>query len=94
MKKGHTLLITLSILFLCSCQTKTEESTATYNIGLVESKNITLPVDENTYYLSHSIFQFEENNKEYLQFGNFEKKQHEILIYDIEKQNLQKMWKT
>ena len=90
MKKEHTLLITLSILFLCACQTKTEESTATYNIGLVESKKITLPVDENTYYLSHSIFQFEENNKEYLQFGNFEKKQHEILIYDIEKQNLQK----
>ncbi len=90
MKKKHTLLITLSILCLCSCQTKTEESTATYNIGLVESKKITLPVDENTYYLSHSIFQFEENNKEYLQFGNFEKKQHEILIYDIEKQNLQK----
>jgi hypothetical protein len=36
------------------------------------------------------MFQFEEDDKEYLQFGNFEKRQHEILIYDIEKQNLQK----
>ena len=49
-----------------------------------------LPVDENTYYLSKSIFQFEEDDKEYLLFGNLEKRQHELLIYDIEKQNLHK----
>ena len=36
---------------------------------------ITLPIDENTYYLSKRIFQFEEDGKEYLFFGNFEKKQ-------------------
>ena len=42
MKKKHTLLITLSILCLCSCQTKTEQTTATYDIGLIEAKKITL----------------------------------------------------
>ena len=90
MMKGHTLLITLSILCLCACQTKTETQTATYNIGLVEAKKVILPVDDNTYYLSKSMFQFEEDDKEYLFFGNFEKKQHEILIYDIENENLQR----
>ena len=57
---------------------------------MVETKRIILPIDENTYYLSMSMFQFEEDNKEYLFFGNFEKKQHEILIYDIESMNLHK----
>ena len=49
-----------------------------------------MPVDENTYYMSKSMFQFEENNKEYLYFGNFQKRQYEILIYDLEAQNLYK----
>ena len=88
--KERTLLITLSILCLCACQTKTDTPTVSYDIELIETKKITLPVDENTYYLSKSIFQFEEDNKEYLLFGNLEKRQHELLIYDIEKQNLHK----
>ena len=50
---------------LVSCQDSPKESTATYDVGLVESKKIVLPVDENTYYLSKSMFQFEEDEKEY-----------------------------
>ena len=88
MKYIHPLFITLCFLCLCACQTKTEQPIATYDIGLVEAKKITLPIDDNTYYLSKSMFQFEEDDKEYLFFGNFEKKQHEILIYDIENENL------
>ena len=91
MKRNNILVISLiCLLCLSSCQSKTETPTASYDIELVEAKKITLPIDENTYYLSLSIFQFEEENKEYLLFGNFEKKQHEILIYDIENQNLHK----
>ena len=91
MRRNNILVISLiCLLCLSSCQSKTETPTASYDIELVEAKKITLPIDENTYYLSLSIFQFEEENKEYLLFGNFEKKQHEILIYDIENQNLHK----
>ena len=90
MKFLYTLIASILVGGFISCQDSPKESTATYDIGLVESKKIVLPVDENTYYLSKSMFQFEEDDKEYLQFGNFEKRQHEILIYDIESQNLHK----
>ena len=92
MRKQHLLLTLLSAysIILFSCQNPSKKSNATYDISLIEAKKIVLPVDENTYYLSKSMFQFEENGKEYLQFGNFEKKQHEILIYDIESQSLHK----
>ena len=75
MKRNNILVISLiCLLCLSSCQSKTETPTASYDIELVEAKKITLPIDENTYYLSKSIFQFEENEKEFLFFGNFEKK--------------------
>ena len=89
----RNLCMFISILLmggLVSCQESPKGSTATYDVGLVESKKIVLPVDENTYYLSKSMFQFEEDEKEYLLFGNLEKRQHELLIYDIEGQNLHK----
>ena len=44
---------------LFSCSSPSASSDATYDINLVEAKKITLPVDENTYYMSRSIFQFE-----------------------------------
>ena len=75
---------------LLSCQQKAEVSNARYIKDLVETKKTILPVDETTYYMSRSMFQFEENDKEYLYFGNFEKRQYEILVYDLEKQNLYK----
>jgi hypothetical protein len=80
----HTLIFILLIGGFISCQESPQGSTVRYDVGLTELKKIVLPVDENTYYLSKSMFQFEEDDKEYLQFGNFEKRQHEILIYDIE----------
>ena len=88
--KITSFICLVSCICLFACQDSPKESIATYDIGLAESKKIVLPVDENTYYLSKSIFQFEEDDKEYLLFGNLEKRQHELLIYDIEKQNLHK----
>ena len=82
-------LFAIPIIFF-SCSDSPIKSAATYDKDLVESKKIVLPVDENTYYLSKSMFQFEEDDKEYLLFGNLEKRQHELLIYDLEGQNLHK----
>ena len=91
MIRNNILVISLiCLLCLSSCQSKTETPTASYNIELVEAKKLTLPVDENTYYMSRSMFQIEENNKEYLYFGNFEKTQYEILVYDLKELNLHK----
>ena len=88
--KITSFICLVSCICLFACQDSPKESIATYDIGLAESKKIVLPVDENTYYLSKSIFQFEEDDKEYLLFGNLEKRQYELLIYDVEKQNLHK----
>ena len=89
MNKLHLLFIILSICCLVACNNlSTHQDNARYIKDLVEAKKITFPIDENTYYLSKSMFQFEEEGKEYLYFGNLEKKQHEIQIYDIEKQEL------
>ena len=60
MKRNNILVISLiCLLCLSSCQSTTETPTASYDIELVEAKKTTLPIDENTYYLSKSIFQFE-----------------------------------
>ena len=79
-----------SCICLFACQDSPKESTATYDIGLVESKKITLPCDENTYFLSKSIFQFEEDGKEYLHFENSRKGLYEIITFDLEKQEVHK----
>ena len=85
------LVILIGLCSIClSCQQKADVSNARYIKDLVETHKLTLPVDENTYYMSKSMFQFEENSKEYLYFGNFQKRQYEILIYDLETQNLYK----
>ena len=70
MKKSHWLIIGISLIILVSCQSKQESMEPVYKTELVETKKITLPVDENTYYLSKSIFHFEDKGKEYLSFGN------------------------
>ena len=90
MKFLRTLIIPIWVGGLISCQNSPKESTATYDVGLVESKKITLPVDENTYYMSRSIFQFEENGREYLHFQNTEKRQYEIIIYDVAEEKISK----
>lgn len=91
MKKVHTLLIIISILSLCSCQTKKEQSTDPYNVELVESKKITLPIEDKKDFLSRSIFQFEEDGKEFLSFGTFERKrQYELILFDLGKEDVHK----
>ena len=92
MKKIHWLIVGISLIILVSCQSKQESMEPVYKTELVETKKITLPVDENTYYLSKTIFHFEENGKEYLSFGNQTKRQYatEIIIYDLDSQDIHK----
>lgn len=71
MKKIIQLLI---LVHLCACSSSKSDEYIEYSMELKESKKITLPCDENTYFLSKSMFQFEEDGREYLQFGNLEKK--------------------
>ena len=79
MKIKSTIIALTMASCICffSCSSPSKESTATYDIGLTESKKITLPIDENTYYFSRSIHQFEENDKEFLHFENTEKNQYQ-----------------
>ena len=92
MKKSHWLIIGISLIILVSCQSKQGSMEPVYKTELVETKKITLPVDENTYYLSKSIFHFEDKDKEYLSFGNQTNHQYatEIIIYDLKLQNIYK----
>ena len=82
-------LFAIPIIFF-SCSDSPIKSAATYDKDLVESKKITLPIDENMFYLSKRIFQYEENNREYLFFGNFEKGTYEIILFDINQENVYK----
>ena len=77
------IVFIINVIFLSTCQSSSNDSTASYNICLVESKKIILPVDENTYYESKAIFPFEKDGKEYLHFLNALKRQYEIIIYDM-----------
>ena len=88
--KITSFICLVSCICLFACQDSPKESTATYDIDLVESKKITLPCDENTYFLSKSIFQFEEDGKEYLHFENSRKGLYEIITFDLEKQEVHK----
>ena len=92
MKKSHWLIIGISLIILVSCQSKQGSMEPVYKTELVETKKITLPVDENTYYLSKSIFHFEDEGKEYLSFGNQTKRQYatEIIIYDLNEHDIHK----
>ena len=80
----HSLIIAIAGACILSCSGPANQATATYDIGLVETKKITLPVDESTYYMTKCIYHFEEDGKEYLHFQNTEKRQYEIIIYDLE----------
>lgn len=86
--KKIILLLVLAHLYACSSPKKGED--ATYSKELKETKKVTLPCDENTYFLSKSIFQFEEDGKEYLHFENSRKGQYEIITFDLEKQDVHK----
>lgn len=92
MRKFFWLIMGISLIILVSCQSKQGSMEPVYKTELVETKKITLPVDENTYYLSKSIFHFEDEGKEYLSFGNQTKRQYatEIIIYDLNEHDIHK----
>lgn len=72
--------------FLYSCG-NTSSSLEKYGDSktLIGSDTISFPIDEETYYASRSIFQFEDNGKEYLFFKNRTNKgTSKIFVFDIE----------
>ena len=80
-----------SILTLVSCQSSKKNEAGKQNeIELVAEKQLAFPLDEQTYYLSKSMFQFEENGKEYLHFENTRKSLYDIVIFDIKNQQIAK----
>lgn len=74
-----------SIFILVSCQSSPKNEAGKQNeVELVAEKQLAFPLDEQTYYLSKSMFQFEENGKEYLHFENTQKSLYDIVIFDID----------
>lgn len=92
MNKFQCLVIAVFLLGLVACQSKSGGMDPVYKTELIETKKIALPIDENTYYFSKSIFHFEEKGKEFLSFGNQLTRQYatEIIVYDLESQNIDK----
>ena len=80
-----------SIFTLVSCQSSPKNEAGKQNeVELVAEKQLAFPLDEQTYYLSKSMFQFEENGKEYLHFENTQKSLYDIVIFDIENRQIAK----
>ena len=80
-----------SIFTLVSCQSSPKNEAGKQNeVELVAEKQLVFPLDEQTYYLSKSMFQFEENGKEYLHFENTRKSLYDIVIFDIENKQIAK----
>ena len=79
-------VVILIFTIFSSCQMS--ETADEYIKELMELKKITLPIDDNSYYLSKSIFQFEEDGQEYLFFGNTNKGKYGIIIYNINSQDI------
>lgn len=83
--KNYLLLF---VFILQSCAEKTTHSLC--ELTFLEKKEFVL--DDNTYYRSKIIFPFKDEitGKEYLSFDNSEKGQHEIIIFDIDRQEFVK----
>ena len=83
------LILLIGLCSICfSCQTHTGQIEPQYIKELTEAKKITLPIDENSYYHSRYMFQFEEGENELLVFQNTEKGTHKIIVFDIENQKV------
>ena len=83
------LLLLIGLCAICfSCQTNTKQAEPLYVKGLAEAKKITFPIDEDTYYHSRYMFQFEEGKNELLVFQNTEKGTHKIIVFDISNQKV------
>ena len=91
MKHSSILLFLLNVILLSSCQSKeTKSNPINYEKTLSNCKQIILPVDENTDFLSKSIFQFEENGKEFLYFENSQNSTYDIVIFDLDSQKVER----
>lgn len=89
MCKTYLLFIIISSFFY-SCRLEKGREAGMNNTILVEDKKIVFPLDEHTYYLSKSMFQFEEGGREYLHFENTRKSLYDIVVFDIESQQIAK----
>ena len=91
MNKTYLFITALFVLIFMSCQSAKKNNTERQNeVELVAEKQLAFPLDEQTYYLSISIYQFEENGKEYLHFENTRKSLYDIVIFDIENKQIAK----
>ena len=91
MNKTYLFITALFVLIFMSCQSRKKNNAEKQNeIELVAEKQLVFPLDEQTYYLSKSMFQFEENGKEYLHFENTRKSLYDIVIFDIENKQIAK----
>ena len=87
MKQKFIPFIFVIPFLVVGCATKeTKSNPINYEKTLSNCKQIILPVDENTYFVSRSIFQFEENGEEYLFFENREKRMYDFILFDLEDQ--------
>ena len=84
--KFFLYIIFICIVVLSSCQSKYKGQETIYTKQLKKSIQISLPIDENTYFVSRSIFQFEENGREYLFFENREKRMYDFVLFDLKNQ--------
>lgn len=79
----------LSFFFSCSEHYRASEMADTVFFDVQDT--ITFPIDENTFYESKAIFQFEEAGKEYLFFQNRrDKGRLHLKIFDIENESIYK----
>ena len=91
MNRAYLFIAALFVLIFMSCQSAKKNNTERQNeVELVAEKQLVFPLDEQTYYLSKSMFQFEENGKEYLHFENTRKSLYNIVIFDIENRQIAK----
>ena len=91
MNRAYLFITALFVLIFMSCQSAKKNNTERQNeVELVAEKQLVFPLDEQTYYLSKSMFQFEENGKEYLHFENTRKSLYNIVIFDIENRQIAK----
>ena len=91
MNQAYLFITALFVLIFMSCQsTKKNNAERQNEVELVAEKQLAFPLDEQTYYLSISIYQFEENGKEYLHFENTRKSLYDIVIFDIENKQIAK----
>ena len=91
MNRTLLFITALFVLIFMSCQSTKKNNTERQNeVELVAEKQLAFPLDEQTYYLSISIYQFEENGKEYLHFENTRKSLYDIVIFDIENKQIAK----